>query len=221
MNFGKIVFAQIMQFVPRREFNEIVAKYRGNYRVRNLTCHDQLLVMCLAQYADKNSLRDIEASLNALAVTHKLYHCGIGYVVPRNTLAKANELRDWHIYAELGQVLIKKVRPLYAKDRFRLDIDNMVYAFDSSTISLCLKLCPWAKFRKKKGGIKLHTQLDLRGNLPVFVLLTKASVHDVNALDEICVEIGAIYLRQRICRLLQTLQHYPQEWCILCDESKG
>ena len=194
MNFGKIVFAQIMQFIPRREFNDIVAKYRGNYRVRNLTCYDQLLVMCLAQYADKNSLRDIEASLNALAVTHKLYHCGISYAVPRNTLAKANELRDWHIYAELGQVLIKKVRPLYAKDSFRLDIDNMVYAFDSSTISLCLKLCPWAKFRKKKGGIKLHAQLDLRGNLPVFVLLTKASVHDVNALDEICVEMGAIYL---------------------------
>ena len=194
MNVGKIVFAQIMQFIPRRDFNDIVAKYRGNYRVRNLTCHDQLQVMCLAQYADKNSLRDIEASLNALAVTHKLYHCGISYAVPRNTLAKANELRDWHIYAELGQVLIKKVRPLYAKDSFRLDIDNMVYAFDSSTISLCLKLCPWAKFRKKKGGIKLHTQLDLRGNLPVFVLLTKASVHDVNALDEICVEMGAIYL---------------------------
>ena len=161
MNVGKIVFAQIMQFIPRRDFNDIVAKYRGNYRVRNLTCHDQLQVMCLAQYADKNSLRDIEASLNALAVTHKLYHCGISYAVPRNTLAKANELRDWHIYAELGQVLIKKVRPLYAKDSFRLDIDNMVYAFDSSTISLCLKLCPWAKFRKKKGGIKLHTQLDL------------------------------------------------------------
>lgn len=109
MNFGKIVFAQIMQFIPRREFNDIVAKYRGNYRVRNLTCYDQLLVMCLAQYADKNSLRDIEASLNALAVTHRLYHCGISYAVPRNTLAKANELRDWHIYAELGQVLIKKV----------------------------------------------------------------------------------------------------------------
>jgi tetratricopeptide (TPR) repeat protein len=117
MNVGKIVFAQIMQFIPRREFNDIVAKYRGNYRVRNLTCHDQLLVMCLAQYADKKSLRDIEASLNALAVTHKLYHCGISYAVPRNTLAKANELRDWHIYAELGQVLIKKVRPLYSKAR--------------------------------------------------------------------------------------------------------
>lgn len=196
MDFGKIVFAQIMRFILRREFNDIVAKYRGNYGVRNLTCYEQLLAMCLAQYADKNSLRDIEASLNA---THKLYHCGISYAVPRNnTSAKANELRDWHIYAELGQILIKKVRPSYAKDSFRLDIDNMVYAFDSSTISLCLKLCPWAKFRKKKGGIKLHTQLDLRGNLPVFVLLTKASVHDVNALDEICVEMRAIYLIDKV-----------------------
>lgn len=111
MNFGKIVFAQIMQFTHRREFNDIVAKYMGNYRVRNLTCHDQLLVMCLAQYAAKNSLCDIEASLNALAVTHKLYHCGIGYVVPRNTLAKTNELRDWHIYEELGEVLFKKGTP--------------------------------------------------------------------------------------------------------------
>jgi hypothetical protein len=136
-------------------------------------------------------------SLNALAVVKKLYHCGISYAVPRNTLAKANENRDWHIYAELGHVLIKKVRPLYAKDKFRLDIDNMVYAFDSTTISLCLKLCPWAKFRKKKGGIKIHAQLDLRGNLPVFIHLTRASVHDVNAMDEMCIEMGAIYLMDK------------------------
>lgn len=197
MNFGKTVFAQIMQLIPRRDFHEIVAKYKGDYRIRNLSCHDQLLVMCMAQYADKNSLRDIEASLNALAIIRKLYHCGISYAVPRNTLAKANENRDWHIYAELGQVLIKKVRPLYAKDKFRLDIDNMVYAFDSSTISLCLKLCPWAKFRKNKGGIKMHTQIDLRGNIPVLVHLTKASIHDVNAMDEMCIEMGAIYLMDK------------------------
>ena len=197
MNSGKTVFSQIMQLIPRRDFNEIVAKYKGDYRVRNLSCQDQFLVMCMAQYADKNSLRDIEASLNALAVVRKLYHCGISYAVPRNTLAKANENRDWHIYAELGEALIKKVRPLYAKDKFRLDIDNMVYAFDSTTISLCLKLCPWAKFRKNKGGIKMHTQIDLRGNLPVFIHLTRASVHDVNAMDEICVEMGAIYLMDK------------------------
>jgi hypothetical protein len=148
--------------------------------------------MSMAQYANKNSLRDIEASLTA--ISHKLYHSGISYAVPRNTLAKANELRDWHIYADLGQVLINKVRPMYANDPFRLDLDNAVYAFDSSTISLCLKLCPWAKFRKTKAGIKMHTQLDLRGNIPVFIHLTDASVHDVRALDELCIEMGAIYL---------------------------
>lgn len=186
-----------MQLIPRRDFNAIVAKYKGDYRVRNLSCHDQFLVMCMDQYADKNSLHDIEPSLNALVVVRKLYHCGISYAVPRNTLAKANENRDWHIYAELGEALIKKVRPLYAKDKFRLDIDNVVYAFDSTTISLCLKLSPWAKFRKNKGGIKMHTQIDLRSNLPVFIHLTKASGHDVNAMDEICIAMGAIYLMDK------------------------
>ena len=148
--------------------------------------------MCLAQFANKNSLRDIEASLTA--VSHKLYHSGISYAVPRNTLARANELRDWHIYADFGRELMDKVRALYADDPFRLDLDNAVYAFDSSTISLCMKLCPWAKFRKKKAGIKLHAQLDLRGNIPAFILLTEASMHDVRALDELCVEMGAIYI---------------------------
>ena len=148
--------------------------------------------MCLAQYASKNSLRDIEASL--IAVEHKLYHSGISYAVPRNTLAKANEQRDWRIYRDFGQALIKRVRPLYAEDPFRLDIDNMVYAFDSSTISLCLRLCPWAKFRATKAGVKMHTLLDLRGNLPVYIHLTDTSVHDIKALDSLYVEMGAIYL---------------------------
>lgn len=189
---GKTVFAQLMSFIPRRDFNACVARYKGDYRSRNLSCYDQFLVMCLAQYASKNSLRDIEASL--IAIEHKLYHSGISYAVPRNTLAKANEQRNWRIYRDFGQALIKRVRPLYAEDPFRLDIDNMVYAFDSSTISLCLKLCPWAKFRTTKAGVKMHTLLDLRGNLPVYIHLTDASVHDVKALDNLCVELGAIYL---------------------------
>ena len=189
---GSTVFAQLMSLIPRRQFNNCVARYNGDYRIRNFSCYDQFLVMSMAQYANKNSLRDIEASLTA--ISHKLYHSGISYAVPRNTLAKANELRDWHIYADLGQVLINKVRPMYANDPFRLDLDNAVYAFDSSTISLCLKLCPWAKFRKTKAGIKMHTQLDLRGNIPVFIHLTDASVHDVRALDELCIEMGVIYL---------------------------
>lgn len=192
MYTGKIVFAQLMSLIPRRDFSACVARYKGDYRSRNLSCYDQFLVMCLAQYAAKNSLRDIEASL--IAVEHKLYHSGISYAVPRNTLAKANEQRDWRIYRDFGQVLIKRVRPLYAEDQFRLDIDNMVYAFDSSTISLCLKLCPWAKFRTTKAGIKMHTLLDLRGNLPIYIYLTDASVHDVKALDTLCIEMGAIYL---------------------------
>ena len=179
---GKTVFAQLMSLIPRRDFNACVLRYKGDYRSRNLSCYDQFLVMCLAQYASKNSLRDIEASLNA--VEHKLYHSGISYAVPRNTLAKANEQRDWRIYRDFGQALIKRVRPLYAEDPFRLDIDNMV----------CLKLCPWAKFRTTKAGVKMHTLLDLRGNLPVYIHLTDASVHDVKALDNLCVEMGAIYL---------------------------
>ena len=192
MYTGKIVFAQLMSLIPRRDFSACVARYKGDYRSRNLSCYDQFLVMCLALYAAKNSLRDIEASL--IAVEHKLYHSGISYAVPRNTLAKANEQRDWRIYRDFGRVLIKRVRPLYAKDSFRLDIDNMVSAFDSSTISLCLKLCPWAKFRTTKAGIKMHALLDLRGNLPIYIYLTDASVHDVKALGTLCVEMGTIYL---------------------------
>ena len=195
MNKGKTVFSQIMSLIPRYAFEEAVAKYKGDYRFRNFTCYEQFLVMSLAQLTNKNSLRDIEASLTA--ISHKLYHCGISYAVPRNTLAKANETRDWRIYKDLAMALVKIVRPLYAKDPFRLDLDNMVYAFDSSTISLCLKLCPWARFRTTKAGVKMHTLIDLRGNLPVFIHLTDASVHDVRALDELCIELGAIYLMDK------------------------
>ena len=180
---------------PEREFKACVDRYKGYYRSRNFTCKNQFLVMSYAQLTNRGSLRDIENCLTALS--SRLYHCGISYAVPRNTLAKANEKRDRRIYADFAQVLVKKVRPLYAKDDFRLDLDNMVYAFDNSTISLCLKLCPWAKFHKHKGGIKMHTLLDLRGNLPVSVYLTEASVHDVKALDYLYIEPSAIYLMDK------------------------
>lgn len=195
MNNGKTIFSQIMSLIPEREFKTCVDRYNGNYRARNFSCKDQFLVMSYAQLTNRGSLRDIENCLTALS--SRLYHCGISYAVPRNTLAKANEKRDWRIYADFAQVLLRKVRPLYAKDDFRLDLDNMVYAFDSSTMSLCLKLCPWAKFRKHKGGIKMHTLLDLRGNLPVSVYLTEAAVHDVKALDNLYVEPSAIYLMDK------------------------
>lgn len=195
MNKGKTIFSQIMSLIPERDFKACVDRYKGNYRARNFSCRDQFLVMSYAQLTGRDSLRDIENCLMALST--KLYHCGISYAVPLNTLAKANENRDWHIYKDFAEVLLKKVRPLYAKDYFRLELDNMVYAFDSSTISLCLKLCPWAKFRKTKGGIKMHTLLDLRGNLPVSVYLTTASVNDVKGLDELYIEPAAIYLMDK------------------------
>lgn len=195
MNKDKTIFSQIMSLIPERDFKACVDRYKGNYRARNFSCRDQFLVMSYAQLTGRDSLRDIENCLMALST--KLYHCGISYAVPLNTLAKANENRDWHIYKDFAEVLLKKVRPLYAKDHFRLELDNMVYAFDSSTISLCLKLCPWAKFRKTKGGIKMHTLLDLRGNLPVSVYLTTASVNDVKGLDELYIEPAAIYLMDK------------------------
>ena len=195
MNKSKTIFSQIMSLIPERDFKACVDRYKGNYRARNFSCRDQFLVMSYTQLTGRDSLRDIENCLMALST--KLYHCGISYAVPRNTLAKANENRDWHIYKDFAEVLLKKVRPLYAKDHFRLELDNMVYAFDSSTISLCLKLCPWAKFRKTKGSIKMHTLLDLRGNLPVSVYLTTASVNDVKGLDELYIEPAAIYLMDK------------------------
>jgi len=196
MNSGKTVFAQLMSVIPEYEFDKCVSRYNGNHRVRNFTCRDHFYVMCFAQLTKRDSLRDIENCLKA--VSGKLFHCGIRHAVPRNTLAKANELRSWQIYADFAGVLVNIARPLYQDDdNFRLDIDHLVYAFDSSTISLCLKLCPWATFRENKGGIKMHTLLDLRGNLPVFVRLTEASVHDVNILDELYIEPAAIYVADK------------------------
>lgn len=196
MNHGKTVFAQLMSMIPEYEFDKCVARYNGNHRVRNFTCRDHFYVMGFAQLTQRDSLRDIENCLNA--VSNKLYHCGIRHAVPRNTLAKANELRNWRIYADFARVLVDIARPMYQADNsFRLDIDNLVYAFDSSTISLCLKLCPWATFRKGKGGVKMHTLLDLRCNLPVYVYLTEASIHDVRLLDKLYIEPAAIYVMDK------------------------
>lgn len=196
MNTGKTVFSQLMTMLPEYEFDKCVARYKGNYRVRNFTCRDHFYVMSFAQLTRRESLRDIENCLTAFS--SKLYHCGIKHAVPRNTLAKANELRNWQIYSDLAQVLIGIARPLYKHDKdFHLDVDNLVYAFDSSTISLCLNLCPWANFREHKGGVKMHTLLDMRGQIPVFVHLTDASVHDVKALDKLYVEPAAIYVMDK------------------------
>ena len=196
MNIGKTVFAQLMSFLPTYEFNKCVEKYKGNYRVRNFTCKDHFYVMGFAQLTYRESLRDIESCLTAFS--NKLYHSGIKQPVPKSTLAEANESRDWRIYADYAQVLIKEARHLYEKDNeFKLDVKNMVYALDSSTIDLCLSLFPWAKFRKNKGAVKMHTLLDLRGSIPTFVHLTDGLCHDVNVMEHIVVEPGAIYVMDK------------------------
>jgi hypothetical protein len=196
MNRGKTVFSQIMSMLPEYEFDKCVARYKGDHRVRKFSCRDHFYVMSFAQLTQRESLRDIEYCLTAFS--GRLYHCGIKHLVPRNTLAKANELRDWRIYSDLAQVLINIARPLYQDDKnFRLDLDNLVYAFDSSTISLCLTLCPWATFREHKGGVKMHTLLDIRSQIPVFVYLTDASVHDVNIMEELYIEPAAIYVMDK------------------------
>jgi len=195
MNTGRTVFTQIMGFLPLWEFRKCVKRYRGNYKVQKFSCMDQFLCMAFAQLTYRESLRDIEACLRAMQ--SKLYHMGIRYRVSKSTLADANEKRDWRIYADFAQVLIHIARGLYAKEEFGVELDQTVYALDSTTIDLCLSLFPWAKFRKRKAGVKLHTLLDLRGNIPTFIRITEALVHDVNILDDIIPEAGAFYIMDR------------------------
>lgn len=196
MYTGKTVFAQLMMFMPEYEFQQCVDLYKGDYRVRKFSCREHFLVMSFAQLTGRESLRDIENCLTAFS--KKLYHSGIKQPISRSTLADANEKRDWRIYSDFAQVLIRKARPLYFDDNeFRLDLDNMVYAFDSTTIDLCLSLYPWAKFHHQKGAVKMHTLLDLRGSIPVFVDITEGAVHDINVLDKMPVEPGSYYVMDK------------------------
>jgi len=195
MNTGRTVFSQIMDFLPLRDLRKCVKRYRGNYKVQKFSCMDQFLCMAFAQLTYRESLRDIEACLRAMQ--SRLYHMGIRSRVSKSTLADANENRDWRIYADFAQVLIHIARGLYAKEEFGIELDQTVYALDSTTIDLCLSLFPWAKFRKHKAGVKLHTLLDLRGNIPTFIRITEALIHDVNILDDIIPEAGAFYIMDR------------------------
>jgi hypothetical protein len=196
MYTGKTVFAQLMMFMPEYEFQKCVDQYKGDYRVRKFPCREHFLVMSFAQLTGRESLRDIENCLTAFS--GKLYHSGIKQPISRSILADANEKRDWRIYADFAQVLIRKARPLYFDDKeFRLDLDNMVYAFDSTTIDLCLSLYPWARFHHQKGAVKMHTLLDLRGSIPVFVDVTEGAVHDINVLDRMPVEPGSYYVMDK------------------------
>jgi len=192
---GQFVFAQLMDFLPRREFNACVNKYRGDRRGRGFSCRDQFLCLGFAQLTFRESLRDIETCLRA--VGPKLYHAGFRGKVSRSTLADANAAHDWRIYADFAQVLIRRARKLYAQERLAVDLAQTVYALDSTTIDLCLSLFPWAKFRRRKGAIKLHTLLDLRGNIPCFVHVSAGKTHDVNILDQLPIEPGAFYVMDR------------------------
>lgn len=192
---GRIVFSQLLDFLPRKSFRTCVKRYNGNHRIRSFSCYDQLLCMAFAQLTYRESLRDTVLCLKAMQ--NKLHHVGIQGKIAKSTLADANEKRDWRIYCDFAQVLIRQARQLYADDDFGLQLDETVYALDSSTIDLCRSVFPWARFRSTKSGIKMHTLLDLRGNIPSFVSITDAKVHDVNILDELIPEPGSIYVMDR------------------------
>jgi len=195
MNSGKMIFSQMMDFLPMYQFQKCVKRYQGNYKIRNFSCMDQFICMAFAQLTFRESLRDIEACLRS--VKSKLYHIGIRGKVSRSTLADANNTRDWRIYADFAQILIHAARDLYANDNFGLDLEETVYALDSTTIDLCLSLFPWAGYSQKQAGVRLHTLLDLRGPIPSFVNITDAKIHDVEILDLLIPEPGSFYIMDR------------------------
>ena len=195
MNMGKLVFAQVMSHLPLTTFRRCVARYKGEHKVKHFSCLDQFLCMAFAQLTYRESLRDIEACLRIQ--TAKLYHMGFRSMVARNTLANANAVRDWRIYADFAQSLIGIARPLYADEPFGVDLSETVYALDATTIDMCLSVFPWAPFRSTKAAIKLHTLLDLRGNIPSFIHISDGKLHDTNILDLLIPEAGAFYIVDR------------------------
>jgi len=195
MNEGRTVFSQLLDCLPKYEFDKCVARYRGNFRVRRLPAYEQFVVMAFAQLTWRESLRDIETCLRAFGP--KLYHSGIRQPTARSTLADANEKRDWRLFADFAQVLIQQASTLYANEPFAAELKQAAYALDSTTIDLCLSLFPWATFRRRKAAIKLHTLLTLQGNFPTVVIITPGSVHDVNILDQLVFEAGSFYIMDR------------------------
>jgi hypothetical protein len=195
MNSGKTIFSQLLEFLPSYEFRQCVKRYRGHYKIKSFSCWDQFLCMAFAQFSYRESLRDIQACLRGNQ--QKLYHLDFRGKVSRNTLAHANQVRDWKIYADFAQILIAQARSLYAKESFGVELKQTVYAFDATTIDLCLSLFPWAQFRQRKGAIKLHTLMDLRGSIPTLIFVTHGKIHEIKLLDELIVEPGAIYILDR------------------------
>ena len=219
MNQGRIVFAQIMDFFPRRQFQSYVDRYRGNHRVRTFTCLDQFYCMAFAQLTGRESLRDIETCMRAMG--SKLYHAGIKAKVSRNTLAKANELRNWKIYRDIAMVLIDQARKLYVRQPLARNLKRAVYALDSTVIDLCLTLFPWAQHRRHKSAVKVHTQLDLRANIPTFVRITGGQVHDIHFLDHVIFEAGAFYIMDKGYIDFQRLYHIHQQQSFFVIRAKN
>ena len=195
MHLGKTVFAQLMDLIPAHEFRRCVERYQGNYKVSTFSCWDQFLCMAFAQLTYRESLRDIETCLRALGP--RLYHAGVQGHVSRSTLADANETRDFRIYADLAQVLMATARSLYADEDLGMELQQTVYALDSTTIDLCLSLFPWARYRAQNAAVKMHTLLDLQGNIPAFIDVTPAKIHEIHTLDTLLPEPGSIYILDR------------------------
>ena len=195
MNLGQTVFSQLIEHLPHKEFQKCVARYSGSSYVKRFSCWDQFLSMAFAQLTYRESLRDIEACLRSMQ--SKLYHMGFRVKISRSTLADANESRDWRIYADFAQVLIGIARPLYADDPLGVELNENLYALDSTTIDLCLSLFPWARFRQHKAAVKMHTLLDLHGSIPTFIRITEGKTHDVNILDQFIPEAGSFYVMDR------------------------
>jgi hypothetical protein len=195
MDPGKLVFAQLMEFLPRRDFDDCVRRHGGDRRPRGFSCRDQFLCLAFAQLTFRESLRDIETCLRSFQP--KLYHAGFRGNISRSTLADANRVHDWHIFADFAQVLIGHARKLYADEPMGVELERAVYALDSTTIDLCLSLFPWARFRRRKGAVKLHTLIDLRGNIPTFIRITHGKTHDVTVLDQLPIEPGSFYVMDR------------------------
>ena len=221
MNTGRMVFSQIMDFLPLQEFRKCVHRYRGEYKVKKFSCLNQFLCMAFAQLTYRESLRDIESCLRAMS--SKLYHMGIRGNVSRNNLAHANETRDWRIYADFAQILIAKARNLYAGEDLGIELDSNsnIYALDSTTIDLCLSLFPWARFRKTKGAIKLHTLMNLRGCIPEFIFISDGKLHDVNVLDILIPEPGAYYVIDRAYIDFERLYEWHQAKTFFVTRAKA
>ena len=195
MNSGRTIFSQLLDELPKHDFRKCVARYSGDYHVRSFSCWDQFLCMVFAQLTYRESLRDIAACLRSQ--NHRLYHMGFRSPVSRSTLADANERRDWRIYADFAQVLIARARKLYLNDDFGVELDNTVYALDSTIIDLCFSLFPWATYKSDQHAVKLHTLLDLRGSIPTFIRITPAQLHDIKIMDQIVLEPGSFYIMDR------------------------